>query len=266
MPRRINQQQVRLYPYKMGSQGASHLAEALRDGGVRAFKVYPDRNYQPRQRHTIINWGSGQHPRWLGRYQRMLNMPDAVNVASNKLTAFQAMKDAGVTTPEFTADRGVANGWLQEGSTVVCRSLLRGSAGRGITLVTPDMGELPNVPLYVRYVKKSAEYRIHVFSGEVIDTQQKRKRRDLENEQVNYQIRNHDNGWVFCRDAIDIPNPAVHREAIAAVAALGLDFGAVDVIWNAHHSTAYVLEVNTAPGLEGTTLTKYVNKIKELAA
>ena len=38
-------------------------------------------------------------------------------------------------------------------------------------------------------------------------------------------------------------------EATKAVAALGLDFGAVDVIYNEKYGRAYVLEVNTAPGL-----------------
>jgi len=45
--------------------------------------------------------------------------------------------------------------------------------------------------------------------------------------------------------------------ALAAVSALGLDFGAVDIIYNEHENQYYVLEVNTAPGLEGTTVEKY---------
>jgi D-alanine-D-alanine ligase-like ATP-grasp enzyme len=37
----------------------------------------------------------------------------------------------------------------------------------------------------------------------------------------------------------------------------GLDFGAVDVIWNAQKEKPYVLEINTAPGLEGQTIADY---------
>ena len=47
------------------------------------------------------------------------------------------------------------------------------------------------------------------------------------------------------------------QEATAAVEALCLDFGAVDVVWNATKNKAFVLEVNTAPGVEGTTLEEY---------
>jgi D-alanine-D-alanine ligase-like ATP-grasp enzyme len=42
-----------------------------------------------------------------------------------------------------------------------------------------------------------------------------------------------------------------------------LDFGAVDVIWNEKQQRAYVLEVNTAPGLEGQTVDDYARGIKE---
>jgi D-alanine-D-alanine ligase-like ATP-grasp enzyme len=41
-----------------------------------------------------------------------------------------------------------------------------------------------------------------------------------------------------------------------------LDFGAVDVIWNEKEDKYYVLEVNTACGLEGTTLDKYVEQFR----
>jgi glutathione synthase/RimK-type ligase-like ATP-grasp enzyme len=264
----------------MGSQGASRLAEAVRAAGVRAMKVFPDRGYRPRENHLIVNWGSGRTPGWLTNpyLRHVLNLPHHVEVAGNKLLAFRKMQEAGVSIPEFTTDHNVANDW---GCTFFGRKKLRGHSGVGIIVFDPEYphgegGMYPapandnphtndNCPLYVKYIKKAAEYRVHVFNGEVIDIQQKRKRRDLDNEHVNYQVRSHSNGWVFCRDNIDIPNPAVGRESIAAMAALGLDFGAVDVIWNSHYKAAYVLEVNTAPGLEGETINKYANKIRELA-
>jgi glutathione synthase/RimK-type ligase-like ATP-grasp enzyme len=63
------------------------------------------------------------------------------------------------------------------------------------------------------------------------------------------------------REAVSAPN-TVEEQAIKAVQALGLDFGSVDVIWNERHSLPYVLEVNTAPGLVGTTVTNFVNAFK----
>jgi len=118
--------------------------------------------------------------------------------------------------------------------------------------------ELPKAPLYVLYKKKRSEYRVHVFNGQVIDVSEKRKRRGIDRDDG--YIRNLANGWVFCRDGI--VEPADLRDlAIRAVQALGLNFGACDIIWNERENKCYVLEVNTAPGLEGTTLQRYVDAI-----
>ncbi len=118
-----------------------------------------------------------------------------------------------------------------------------------------------SAPLYTRYVKKADEYRLHVFDGRVIDIQQKRKRRGIPNEEIDYQIRNTASGWVYCRDDVDCPD-SCSALAIRAVAALGLDFGAVDIGYNRHTQTPCVYEVNTAPGLEGTTLTRYYEALE----
>ena len=73
-------------------------------------------------------------------------------------------------------------------------------------------------------------------------------------------VRNLANGWVFCRDNVVEPD-GLRDAAVSACAALGLDFGAVDIIWNERENKCYVLEVNTAPGLQGTTLENYANAI-----
>lgn len=255
--------QLRILPYKMGSKGATVLAEGLRMAGEKCFKVFPDKKYIPRPLHTIINWGSGDAPNWDAGRATMLNHPYYVRGASNKLTAFRAMKEAGVSVPEFTTESDVARDWVHSGEKVVSRYKLQGHSGDGIEL-SGDYDTFihrPRPPLYVKYVKKQHEYRVHVFNGNVIDVQMKRKKREVDNEEVDYQVRNHANGWVYCRDGVN-PHEDILSNATLSVAALGLDFGAVDVIWNEYKQKAYVLEVNTAPGLEGTTLTKYVEAIK----
>lgn len=267
---------VRIFPYKMGSKGASVLAEALRAANVRTIKIYPDRNYKPKPQDLVVNWGNGRVPQWDsinqfssqgqgGRFDwdgGALNAPPFVAHASNKLHAFERLRDAGVSIPEFTTDKEVANGWIEKGSIVVGRESLTGHSGHGIRLYGGDfIHTLGDLPLYVRYIKKKAEFRVHVFRGEVIDVQQKRRRKGIED--VDKFIRSHDRGWVFCREDLDVPE-SVQSAAVSAINSLRLDFGAVDVIYNQHYNRAYVLEINTAPGLEGETVTKYVNKIKEL--
>ncbi len=51
--------------------------------------------------------------------------------------------------------------------------------------------------------------------------------------------------------------------AIACMQVLGLCFGAVDVLYNEKQNKAYVLEVNSSPGLSGEeTLKRYTEEFK----
>jgi hypothetical protein len=111
--------------------------------------------------------------------------------------------------------------------------------------------------LYVKYIPKLREFRAHVAFGHVIFLQE--KKRKTENEQTDDQklIRNHDNGWVFCINDIqltDAERTSINAEAVKATTALGLDFGAVDLILGKKDNLPYILEVNTAPGLESPGL------------
>lgn len=245
----------KVFPYKMGSASARNLARSLN-----ALRVRPDGNYRPRSSHVIINWGGSTYPNWWPQFQlagsRMLNYPDRVAVASNKLHSLEAMAAHNVPVPEFTTDRRVAQGWLDndDGTMVVERHKLRGHSGDGIELKSFGEDVAP-APLYTKYIKKMDEYRVHVFNGQVIDVQQKRKRREVED--ADFQVRNHHNGWVYCREDLNPPE-LLGEVAVQAINSLGLDFGGVDIIYNQHHNQLTVLEVNTACGLEGTTLEKYV--------
>lgn len=207
-----------------------------------------------------MNWGNGS-----GTLRADLNGYERVSAAGNKLSTFRALEGKdGIRIPEFTTDRSVATGWAGDGISVVCRTKLHGHSGDGIVLA--DSAEaVVAAPLYTKYVKKQDEYRVHVAFGEVIDVQAKRKRRDVPADfATNYKVRNHHTGWVYCRENIQEPGE-LRGMAVATVSALGLDFGAVDIIYNAKRNECSVLEVNTAPGLTGTTVTKYADAFaKEL--
>lgn len=246
---------TRIQPYRAGSRSARVLRAALPDS--RVIRITNSR-YRPREGDLIINWGSSAQ-RFPDHYY--LNTPSACARAADKLESYRVMGEAGVPIPAWTTDIEEAEQWLQEEYTVVSRALTRANSGRGITLHSGWPTELPEVPLYTRYVPKFDEYRVHVAGGQVLDIQQKRRR--FEHEDPNYQIRNHANGWVFCRGGVDAPEP-VRQVGIDAVESLGLDFGAADVGWTRNTERATVYEVNTAPGLEGTTLERYVEWLKEV--
>lgn len=259
---------VILYPYRMQSKSAVTLCTRIKAQGVPCLKVYEDGNYRPRETDLIINWGNPRDPFW-GYFETFLNLPEAVYCASNKRTTALAFEAAGVVQPAFTLNSAEAMMWVSSGKRVLGRKLLNSSGGKGIVefSLADNPALLPedfeDIPLFVKYIPKIAEYRVHVFNGIVVDAQRKRKSREaLANEEVNQRIRNHDNGWVFTRENCTIDDNIVGC-AIGAVSALGLDFGAVDIIVS-RNGTVYVLEVNTAPGLENTTVTNYTNTILSL--
>lgn len=244
---------MKFLPYKMGSRSAKEL----RKGFTKALLKRPDTPVKKRN-EVIINWGHS-NPRFDTSLVTIINQPTAVKLASNKLTAFKRFAEAGVNTVKFTTSYDEAVQWINDGFRVFARFILNGSSGRGI-VVAENVESLPrNAPLYTRYFKKKKEFRVHIFNGEIIDYAEKRARLDKGPTFSPY-IRSHDHGWIFARDGIT-EIQSVKDEALKAVAALGLDFGAVDVVWSDRKTL--VLEVNTAPGLTGTTLTRYIEAIKK---
>lgn len=246
-----------IYPYRKGSKSV----RALRGEGFKSIKLENSR-FKGRANKTVINYGSSRLPEEVLKC-RVLNSPEAVSKAANKLIAFRAMAEHGVSVPLFTEDPQDVQGKLDNGTTVVVRHKLTGHSGEGIEIIHGDV-DIPVAPLYVEYIKKKQEYRIHVFMGEVIDVQRKARKLDVPDEEVNWQVRNLDGGFIYAREGVEIDEEP-RLQALAAVEALGLDFGAVDLIWNEHSDSYYVLEVNTAPGLTGTTLEKYVEAFKGVA-
>lgn len=246
---------LKIYPYKMASESAKALKEAIPN----ALRVAQDGNYRPRNNHLILNWGNSNTPAWSNG--TMLNDPVAVAIATDKLNAFTAL-DGVVNLPEWTTLPAFAKLLVQEGKTLFARTKLNGHSGDGIVIID-SLDKFVNAPLYTTYKKKRSEYRVHVFNGEVIDVVEKKRQREAEMTDYESMVRSHHNGWVFCRDDIQVTDE-LKNQALKAVGALGLDFGAVDIIYNQHENMYYVLEVNTAPALTGTTLDNYITAINKL--
>jgi glutathione synthase/RimK-type ligase-like ATP-grasp enzyme len=158
--------------------------------------------------------------------------------------------------------------WLREGDDVCARTKLRASGGDGLVLVRSedDHGTLPDAQLYTKYVPKKDEYRVHVCGEEIIGIQRKAARKEFDGT-VNWQVRSHDNGFVFLHippeEWSTVPADVLLQSELAFTH-MGLDFGAVDVIWNNKRKKAYVLEINSAPGLEGHTIQIYKNGLERL--
>ncbi len=256
-----------IHPYKAGSESVSKLAEAL---GASRIKLRNSR-FQGSEDKKVINWGCSTLPDEVLKCD-VLNKPVNVKLASNKLAFFSLCYQHNenshdyqemVRIPEFTTDKSLARRWLSRGICVVERHKLTGHSGEGIKVKV--MGdEIEDCPLYVKYVKKVSEWRIHVLKGKVVDIQRKARDTNVPDENVDWKVRNHANGFIYARNEGVEPPREVLQQAVLAVKICGLDFGAVDIIYNQRYEHAFVLEINTAPGLSGSTLTGYAERFKKV--
>lgn len=217
--------------------------------------------YRSRVGDIVVNYGNRRYNDSFFGGATVLNSVVALNRAANKVTAFQTLEAAGVSTVEYSIRAAQASEWNLD-SVVYERAILNGHSGEGITVRLPGEGIAP-APLYTRGIQgPRREWRVHVFEG-VITYVQKKIRRNGYRELESYRedIRNHHTGWVYSNSFTEAPPDQVLIQAHKAVSALGLNFGAVDLI--SKGTNAWVLEVNTAPGLTGTTLETYTHNIVE---
>jgi len=240
---------IRVLPYKMGSKSAKAISYYL---GCKGLYTDTRSKFIGRVGDKIINWGNSSGIS-NDRGVTYINKPSAVKLASNKLATFK-MLDGHVSIPEYYTELPPIND-----NIYVARTTLYGHSGEGIVVGASDF--LPYAPLYTKYIKKVSEYRVIVVGSRAIDTKKKLKKRDYEGERDKY-IWNHSNGYVFARDGFVLPDD-VSTMAIKAVITLGLDFGAVDIIED-EDSNFYILEVNTAFGIEGQTLQLVCDALKEM--
>ena len=115
------------------------------------------------------------------------------------------------------------------------------------------------------FSKKEAiveEYRLHMFRGKSVRAGLKTPAPERVATPHAW-IRSYDSGWTIRYDGFQSTKP-MRKLARAALKALGLDFGAVDMGKKADGSLI-VLEVNRAPGLENNTTKTYAKHIIDWA-
>jgi glutathione synthase/RimK-type ligase-like ATP-grasp enzyme len=246
---------MKILPYKSGSASAKALAEGLGILRINREKTSPIRN------QAIINWGcSGFNRPMINCHE--VNSFEAVATAANKLKAFDAMNNGHTSLPNYTTDKAAAAEMMREHRwSIVERHTLTGHSGEGIRIVDNPAELSDDAKLYVRYIKKVREIRVHVMNGCVIFAQEKKRKVEVPDNEVNWQVRNLAGGFIYANQDI-VLEEIEKNQAISAVQCLDLDFGAVDMIYNSKEDRWYVLEINTAPGLAGSTLAAYTEAFR----
>jgi hypothetical protein len=165
-----------------------------------------------------------------------LNWPDET---LNKRDQLLRLAVEGVICPEVYDGPGV--GRIGRSFKHQCASDLLHNTGRDY---------------YTQKLPFTHEVRIHIFQGLAIHSGLKVKRDDIAHEW----IRSSASGWKLDYSKAGSIKQSRRDLAKQAVAALDLDFGAVD-IGIVQNGAAAVIEVNTAPGVEGSTIDAYVRHI-----
>lgn len=193
-----------------------------------------------------------------------INSIEAIKRTRNKLIALTILSNEGISTPEFHK-RGELEGsngiWFgretfhKKGKDIViCEQ-----KDDGIEILNNVSAE--KITHLTKYIPVDREYRVHVMGNEVIQVCIKIPDDNTHEKDM---IRNLEHGWHFaeCNDWVNMYKK-MKQMAIDSVNILGLDFGAVDIILG-KDGKYYVLEVNTAPGLDNKRLELYVENLTKL--
>jgi glutathione synthase/RimK-type ligase-like ATP-grasp enzyme len=184
----------------------------------------------------------------------------------DKLTQYKWFQQQGLSALEFTTNVTTAADWLNEDKvTIFGRKLLNSSCGKGIVVyestVEGQISLMDSVPcpVYTKYKKKKREFRVHVFQGVVVSVTEK-KRKVGWTDQRDTKIRNLANGYVFCQEVTNEPE-GLRELALQAATVVQSDFKGVDIGYNEKNNDLFVIEVNSAPGITGSNINKYVQGI-----
>jgi len=257
-----------LYSPKTGPSGrrlARELRERLRSAGKAIDVAFgTEKRLQltmKRQRAKpdfIVNVGETAQPAGVEDV-RIFNKPGLVSRSSNKRGCRVLFKEKGVPAPSLwlSVDEIAAGAYPVVGRTT------HHSKAQGFwfckTKAEATKAAAEGATHFLKFVKNTLEFRVHIFAvreeAEEIEDQYRSIKlsqkipRDasVDNNAI---IKNHDSGWVFNYTGGKTAEAGAARAAAKkAMAAAGLQWGAVDVMVSKDDGQPYVLEINSAPCL-----------------
>lgn len=253
-------------PFK--SSGVVDLRDEIKAKGIDCLRI-KENHGQKFEHGPMFNWGAGNGtlpPLSKIVSGKLYNNEKAVSKSCSKTETHAALLESQVWTVAMTKDRNRALSWLGESRTVLARKNY-GSNGQGINIIKPG-DNLPYADFYSRLFPSTHEFRVHVAFGKVIDVALKVKRSSASWEAAakpyDEVVRNFEGGWRLSHDfkwyaltgQADGDALAGERDALAsnAIKAVGLDFGAVDMLANLDPNYGgqrfVVCETNSAPAME----------------
>ncbi len=259
--------------YHSGYETGDNLAQELQKRLTENF--YPItslNNIKPKAGDVLIRWGTTRKDEKDDQFIRaggkVLNSANSIFRNTNKLKSIDIFKRAGLNTARvYTNKRDIQQ------FPVLGRDRNH-HGGLDIVVINGnnnlrqnDFNKIPNKDYYIEYIPSKVEYRVHVFQGEIIRVTKKVfKGHDRDGNPVHDKgtIKNDTYGWGHSNINIEEFPREYKAPAIAAVEAIGLDFGAVDMLIGANDRKPYILEVNSACRLNTIGLDIYSRKISSI--
>lgn len=249
--------------FLLSSKYSYSSAKCLRDAlWEREIKLKLTSHRERFSEHPTIRYGNSQR---LGEESDTeINSPQAIILMSKKDHFSNTLSEHGIWCPRFTL---LDSSNRPNEFPAIIRETLTASGGVGIHVVdTTEMVQtfLERRCWWTPFVQMDFELRVHIAGGVILKIF--RKEFAGENEEEKYPIRNLHRGYHFSlKETKNYPRVKDLVEKIQPHLPQGSFFYALDIGWNRERKEYFVLEANSAPGLNDNTASLYAEAIaKEL--
>lgn len=236
-----------------------NLAKCLK---INSGKTLPDKN----KYKFIICWGTSELKEKINlKNFKFINNYYVIQNNRNKFKSLEIMDKKGVMIPRFYKIDVVLEKIRKKEISfplIARKNRHQGGSGLIMCLCASDIKRAikNKYDYFVEYIPNDVELRVHIFGEKVIRISKKERNYDGER-----WIKNRERGWYFKDISIDTVkewDKTIIQECKNAVQSMHMQFGAVDVIYS-DFNIPYVIEINSAPALNGKGLEIYSNEIKE---
>lgn len=193
-----------------------------------------------------------------GKEDKVLNYGCGVD----KLTQYKYFKENNIPAVEFTESLEKALEWSLQGHTVMARTKTKGQTGSGIFVCLPQVEAFTftePVKVFTKYISHKREFRVNLFKGGLVNVREKKKKISFKG--GDFHIRNLANGYTTAK-CYSYPNQIVDIARQASLCSSS-DFIGVDIGYNELKDFAFVIEVNSGPSIEGSSVQDFVEVIKK---
>jgi len=230
-------------------------AKILRDELEKVYKEKYLVTKKENKKSYFLRFGNS-----FGNYSGEINSPEIIKLMSNKKLFSEFLLNEGFLTPEFNKNTDILE------FPCIIRENLSLSKGKGIHVVENEKDFFniwKNNYYWTKFINFKFEVRAHVVGG---DLKKLFIKKWVKNEQPKYPIKNS----ISCKYILqDISNENRYRKIKNIINKLKnllgeKNFYALDMGFSEEKSNYYIIEGNTAPGLNEKTAKIYAETLKEL--